>query len=128
MVHLRCKETMKSAKDQQARLSAIKQSLLLHSRRTLIFLPGFSLIVLGGTIALYPSATRAALSVFLIALGMGIVRLTAVLFHLFRNAREFVQGSDGRFMIQGLVVRGNQGEHEHPTHHPDADGKKDWLH
>jgi hypothetical protein len=39
-----------------------------------------------------------------------------------------VQGSDGRFMIQGLVVRGNQGDHEHPTHHPDVDGKKDWLH
>jgi hypothetical protein len=39
-----------------------------------------------------------------------------------------MQGSDGRFMIQGLVVRGNQGEHEPPTHHPDTDGKKDWLH
>jgi hypothetical protein len=119
---------MKSAKDQKARLSAIKESSLLYARRALIFLPGLSLIVLGGTIAVYPLATRAALSVFLIALGMGIVRLTVVFLHLFRNAREFVQGSDGRFMIQGLVVRGNQGEHEPPTHHPDTDGKKDWLH
>jgi hypothetical protein len=119
---------MKSTNDQKARLSNIKESSLLYARRTLIFLPGFSLIVLGATIAVYPSATRAALSVFLIALGMGMVRLTAVFLHLFRNAREFVRGSDGRFMIQGLVVRGNQGEHEPPTHHPDTDGKKDWLH
>lgn len=119
---------MESSKGEQSHISVLKESALRYSRIVMVFLPGFALIMVGITVALYPLATRAVLSIFLISAGMGLVRLTSFVFHLFRQGRNFVKANEGKFTIQGLIVRGHQGNEEHQPHPTEIDGKKDWLH
>jgi len=105
-----------------------RERMLLKVTSALVFAPGFFLILLGFSLFTLPEAVTSVLSMLLVSTGVIIVRGTAILTRLYRKFEESLRGSEGRMMIQGVIVRGNQTEQEPTPIQPEGEAKKDWLH